>query len=127
MSIQDTSDIVWQDVGDFATRMAGEAGTFIEENRKALILIVGLLVIVLLLLLLMVLLRSTRDYRSKKKLRAARKEAQRLEEEIEAKSMAEIEEELRQAMAMEDEKRSQDDWKQDPGLDGLDLSDEDRQ
>ena len=127
VSIQDTSDIVWQDVGDFANRMAGEAGTFIEENRKALILIVGLLVIVLLLLLLMVLLRSTRDYRSKKKLRAARKEAQRLEEEIEAKSMAEIEEELRQAMAMEDEKRSQDDWKQDPGLDGLDLSDDDRQ
>ena len=66
MSIQDTIDIVWQDVGDFATRMAGEAGTFIEENRKALILIVGLLVIVLLLLLLMVLLRSTRDYRSKR-------------------------------------------------------------
>ena len=37
------------------------------------------------------------------------------------------EEELRQAMAMEDEKRTQDDWKQDPGLDGLDLSDKDRQ
>ena len=123
-NIQNTSDIVWQDVGAFANHMAGEVGTFVEENRKSLILIVGLLVIVLLLLILMIVLRSTRDYRSKKKLRAARQEAQRLEEEIEAKSTAEIEEELRRAMAMEDEQKNQDDWKSDPGLEGLDLTED---
>ncbi len=122
VSIQDTSDIVWQDVGDFANQMAGKADTFIQDNRKALILVVGILLILLLLLILMILLRSTRDYRSKKKLRAARREAQRLEEEIEAKSTAEIEEELRQAMAMEEERRSEEDWRKDPGLDDLDLS-----
>ena len=124
VSIQDTSDIVWQDVGDFANRMADQAGVFVTENRKSLILIVGLILIVLLLLILMLLLRSTRDYRSKKKMRAARREAQRLEEEIEAKSTAEIEEELRQAMAMEQERKTHNDWKQDPGLKDLDLSED---
>ena len=124
VSIQDTSDIVWQDVGDFANGMAGTIGTFVQENRKGLILAVGLILIVLLLLLLMLLLRSTRDYRSKKKMRAARREAQRLEEEIEAKSTAEIEEELRRAMAMEEERRNEEDWKQDPGLEDLDLSED---
>ena len=124
VSIQDTSDIVWQDVGDFANRMADKAGDFVAENRKSLILIVGLILIMLLLMILMLLLRSTRDYRSKKKMRAARREAQRLEEEIEAKSTAEIEEELRQAMAMEQERRNHDDWKQDPGLKDLDLSED---
>ena len=124
VSIQDTSDIVWQDVGDFANRMADQASVFVAENRKSLILIVGLILIVLLLLILMLLLRSTRDYRSKKKMRAARREAQRLEEEIEAKSTAEIEEELRQAMAMEQERKTHNDWKQDPGLKDLDLSED---
>ena len=38
VSIQDTSDIVWQDVGDFANGMAGKIGTFVQENRKGLIL-----------------------------------------------------------------------------------------
>ena len=104
------------------SQMAGKADTFIQDNRKALILVVGILLILLLLLILMILLRSTRDYRSKKKLRAARREAQRLEEESEAKSTAEIEEELRQAMAMEEERRSEEDWRKDPGLDDLDLS-----
>lgn len=122
-SIQDTSDIVWQDVGAFASQMAEKAGIFVEENRKSMILIVGLILIVLLLLLLMLLLRSTRDYRSRKKLRAAREEALRLEEEIEAKSTAEIEAELRQAMEMEEEKRNGDAWKEDPGLKDLDLTD----
>ena len=121
VNIQDTSDIVWEDVGAFVNNMVTQVQIFVEENRKSLILIVGLFLIVLLLLLLMILLRSTRDYRSRKKLRAAREEALRLEEEIEAKSTAEIEEELRQAMANEEEKRNQEDWKQDPGLKDLDL------
>ena len=124
VSIKDTSDIVWQDVGSFANNMAGKVTVFVEKNRKTLILIIGLIVIVLLLLLLMLLLRSTRDYRSRKKLRAAREEAQRLEDEIEAKSTAEIEAELRQAMAEEEEMRGKDDWKKDPGLSDLDLSDD---
>lgn len=124
VSIKDTSDIVWQDVGTFANDMAGKVTVFVEKNRKTLILIIGLIVIVLLLLLLMLLLRSTRDYRSRKKLRAAREEAQRLEDEIEAKSTAEIEAELRQAMAEEEEMRGKDDWKKDPGLSDLDLSDD---
>ena len=124
VSIKDTSDIVWQDVGSFANNMAGKVTVFVEKNRKTLILVIGLIVIVLLLLLLMLLLRSTRDYRSRKKLRAAREEAQRLEDEIEAKSTAEIEAELRQAMAEEEEMRGKDDWKKDPGLSDLDLSDD---
>ncbi|MBP3872260.1 MAG: hypothetical protein J6E32_00945, partial [Lachnospiraceae bacterium] len=124
VSIKDTRDIVWQDVGTFANDMAGKVTVFVEKNRKTLILIIGLIVIVLLLLLLMLLLRSTRDYRSRKKLRAAREEAQRLEDEIEAKSTAEIEAELRQAMAEEEEMRGKDDWKKDPGLSDLDLSDD---
>ncbi len=124
VEIQDTSDIVWQDVGDFTNRMAGKVGAFIDRNRRTLILIVGLITIVALLIILMVLLRSTRDYRSKKKMRAARQEALRLEEEIEAKSTAEIEEELRQAMAQEKDELEKDDWKNDPGLKDLDLSDQ---
>ncbi len=123
--IQDTSDIVWQDVGNFANRMAEKVGAFIERNRKTLILVIGLIVIVLLLLILMILLRSTRDYRSRKKLRAAREEAERLEKEIDAKSTAEIEAELRRAMEQEREIAESDDWKNDPGLMDLDLSDSD--
>ncbi len=124
VNIQDTSDIVWKDVGDFAHNMAQQVRSFVEENRKGLILTVGLVVIVLLLMLLMLLLRSTSDYRSRKKLRAAREEAQRLEEEIDAKSTAEIEEELRQAMKQEEEDRNREDWKKDPGLKDLNLSDD---
>ena len=122
-SIKDTSDIVWQDVGNFASRNVEKIRVFVVENRRILILVVGLTVIVLLLLLLMFLLRSTRDYRSRKKMRAAREEALRLEEEIDAKSTEEIEQELRRAMAMEEEARTQEDWKNDPGLQDLDLSD----
>ena len=122
-SIKDTSDIVWQDVGNFANRNVEKIRGFIEENRKVLILIVGLIVIVLLLIVLMLLLRSTRDYRSRKKMRQAREEALRLEEEIDAKSTEEIEEELRRAMAMEEEERTRDDWKDDPGLKDLNLPD----
>lgn len=122
VNIQDTSDIVWQDIGDFTNSFAEKVRVFVEQNRKSLILIIGLILIVLLLLILMIVLRSTTDYRSRKKLRAARQEAQRLEEEIEAKSTAEIEEELRRAMAREEEKQSSDNWKSDPGLEDLDLS-----
>jgi hypothetical protein len=122
-NIKDTSDIVWQDVGNFASRNVEKIRVFVVENRKILILVVGLTVIVLLLLLLMFLLRSTRDYRSRKKMRAAREEALRLEEEIDAKSTEEIEQELRRAMAMEEEARTKEDWKNDPGLQDLDLSD----
>ena len=59
---------------------------------------------------------------TKRQTRMSRQEAQRLEEEIEAKSTAEIEEELRRAMAREEEKQSSDNWKSDPGLEDLDLS-----
>ena len=124
VSIQDTSDIVWQDVGDFANSAVEQIRAFIHQYQRTLILIVGLILIVLLLLLLMILLRSTSDYRSKKKLRAAREEALRREEEIEAKSTAEIEEELRRAMEMEKESREKNEWKQDPGLHDLDLTDD---
>ncbi len=123
VEIQDTSDIVWEDVGNFANKLADSVGVFIQRNRRTLILIVGLILIVLLLLLLMILLRSTSDYRSKKKMRAARKEAERLEKEIEAKSTAEIEEELRLAMAQEKDEREKNDWKNDPGLSDLNLED----
>ena len=124
VSIQDTSDIVWQDVGDFANSAVEQIRAFIHQYQRTLILIVGLILIVFLLLLLMILLRSTSDYRSKKKLRAAREEALRREEEIEAKSTAEIEEELRRAMEMEKESREKNEWKQDPGLHDLDLTDD---
>ncbi len=120
--IQNTSDIVWQDVENFTNKVADKTGSFIQRNRKSLILIVGLILIVLLLLLLMVLLRSTRDYRSRKKMRAAREEAERLEKEIEAKSTAEIEAELRRAMAQERDEQEKDDWKEDPGLSDLNLN-----
>ncbi|MBP3873588.1 MAG: D-alanyl-D-alanine carboxypeptidase, partial [Lachnospiraceae bacterium] len=34
VSIKDTSDIVWQDVGSFANNMAGKVTVFVEKNRK---------------------------------------------------------------------------------------------
>ena len=45
--------VVGKDVGDFAHNMAQQVRSFVEENRKGLILTVGLVVIVLLLMLLM--------------------------------------------------------------------------
>ena len=120
VEIGQTKDIVWQNIGDFVNEKAEIARQKIAENRTAIILTFGILIIVLLILLLILLLRSTGDYRSKKKRRAAEQEALRREAEIDAKSTAQIEEELRQAMAEEEERRTQDEWMRDPNLQDLD-------
>lgn len=120
-NIQDTKEIVWQNIGDFANRQYQQASEFVSRNRTAVILTVGLVIVVLLVLLLILLLQSSRDYRSRKKRKAAREEAMRREAEIDAKSALEIEEELRRAMSMENRQRMQDDWMNDPNLQDLDL------
>ena len=120
-NIQDTKEIVWQNIGDFANEWYQRACEFVEQNRTAVIMTVGLLIIVLLVLLLVLLLQSSRDSRSRKKMKAAREEAMRREAEIDAKSALEIEEELRRAMAEEMARRTEDDWMEDPNLQDLDL------
>ena len=120
-NIADTSEIVWQNVGDFANRWYEKAEEFVSRNRTAVILTAGLIIIVLLVLLLILLLQSSRDYRSRKKRNAAREEAMRREAEIDAKSALEIEEELRRAMSQEMQRNAQEDWKDDPNLRDLDL------
>lgn len=119
--IRDTNDIVWQNVEEFADSTVKKIGLFVDGHRSAVILSAGLIAVVLLLLLLLLLLQSTNDYRSRKKMRAAREQALRREEEIDAMSALEIEEELRRAMAQEKESRETDDWKMDPNLQDLDL------
>ncbi len=120
-NIADTKEVVWQNIGEFVNEWYAKAQEFVASNRTAVILTVGLLIIVLLVLLLVLLLQSSRDYRSRKKMKAAREEAMRREAEIDAKSALEIEEELRRAMAQEMEQRSRDDWMDDPNLEDLDL------
>lgn len=120
-NIQDTKEIVWQNIGEFANEWYQRACEFVEQNRTAVIMTVGLLIIVLLVLLLVLLLQSSRDSRSRKKMKAAREEAMRREAEIDAKSALEIEEELRRAMAEEMSRRTEDDWMEDPNLQDLDL------
>ena len=120
-NIADTKEVVWQNIGEFVNKWYAKAQEFVASNRTAVILTVGLLIIVLLVLLLVLLLQSSRDYRSRKKMKAAREEAMRREAEIDAKSALEIEEELRRAMAQEMEQRSRDDWMDDPNLEDLDL------
>ena len=120
-NIQDTKEIVWQNISEFANEWYQRACEFVEQNRTAVIMTVGLLIIVLLVLLLVLLLQSSRDSRSRKKMKAAREEAMRREAEIDAKSALEIEEELRRAMAEEMARRTQDDWMEDPNLQDLDL------
>ena len=120
-NIQDTKEIVWQNIGDFANEWYQRACEFVEQNRTAVIMTVGLLIIVLLVLLLVLLLQSSRDSRSRKKMKAAREDAMRREAEIDAKSALEIEEELRRAMAEEMARRTEDDWMEDPNLQDLDL------
>ena len=120
-NIQDTKEIVWQNIGEFANEWYQRACEFVEQNRTAVIMTVGLLIIVLLVLLLVLLLQSSRDSRSRKKMKAAREEAMRREAEIDAKSALEIEEELRRAMAEEMARRTEDDWMEDPNLQDLDL------
>ena len=120
-NIQDTKEIVWQNIGDFANEWYQRACEFVEQNRTAVIMTVGLLIIVLLVLLLVLLLQSSRDSRSRKKMKAAREEAMRREAEIDAKSALEIGEELRRAMAEEMARRTEDDWMEDPNLQDLDL------
>lgn len=120
-NIQDTKEIVWQNIGEFANEWYQRACELVEQNRTAVIMTVGLLIIVLLVLLLVLLLQSSRDSRSRKKMKAAREEAMRREAEIDAKSALEIEEELRRAMAEEMARRTEDDWMEDPNLQDLDL------
>ena len=108
-------------MGEFADSTVKKIGAFVESHRSAVILSAGLIAIVLLLLLLLLLLQSTSDYRSRKKMRAAREQALRRDEEIDAMSALEIEEELRRAMEQERESRQSDDWKTDPNLQDLDL------
>ena len=120
-NIQDTKEIVWQNISEFANEWYQRACEFVEQNRTAVIMTVGLLIIVLLVLLLVLLLQSSRDSRSRKKMKAAREEAMRREAEIDAKSALEIEEELRRAMAEEMARRTEDDWMEDPNLQDLDL------
>ena len=64
-NIQDTKEIVWQNIGDFANEWYQRACEFVEQNRTAVIMTVGLLIIVLLVLLLVLLLQSSRDSRKK--------------------------------------------------------------
>lgn len=120
-NIQDTKEIVWQNIGNFANEWYQRACEFVAENRTAVIMTIGLLIIVLLILLLVLLLQSSRDSRSRKKMKAAREEAMRREAEIDAKSALEIEEELRRAMAEEMARRTENDWMEDPNLQDLDL------
>jgi len=119
--IADTKEVVWNNIGDFVNEWYAKASDFVDRNRTAVILTVGLLIIVLLVLLLVLLLQSSRDYRSRKKMKAAREEAMRREAEIDAKSALEIEEELRRAMEQEKAQRTRDDWMDDPNLNDLDL------
>ena len=119
--IADTKEVVWNNIGDFVNVWYAKAEDFVSRNRTAVILTVGLLIIVLLILLLVLLLQSSRDYRSRKKMKAAREEAMRREAEIDAKSALEIEEELRRAMEQETARRTRDDWMDDPNLEDLDL------
>ena len=119
--IADTKEVVWNNIGDFVNAWYAKAEDFVSRNRTAVILTVGLLIIVLLILLLVLLLQSSRDYRSRKKMKAAREEAMRREAEIDAKSALEIEEELRRAMEQETARRTRDDWMDDPNLEDLDL------
>ncbi len=121
-TITDTKEVVWQNIGEFVNREYGEMTEYIAQNRTTVILVVGLIVIVLLVLLLVLVLQSTKDHRSRKKMNAAREEAIRREEEIEAMSALEIEQELRRAMEEEAAKaQKKDDWRDDPNLQDLDL------
>ena len=103
--VSQTNQEVWQSVSDFVLGTEAKISAWLQRNKTAVILTFGVIIIVLLLMLLIMLLRSTSEYRSKKKRRQAAREAERLSEEIEAKSAIEIEEELRAAMNAEDEKR----------------------
>lgn len=117
--IRDTSQIVWQNVEQYAGSIAERAEGFVSSHREGVILSIGLIVAVLVVLLIILILQATRESRSRRKMRQAREKAQQREEEIDAMSAVEIEEELRQALEAEKEQREADDWKDDPNLQDL--------
>ena len=93
-----TNEKVWQNVSSYVQNLDQRRLSFWETHKTAIILSVGTILLAVLLLILILLVRSTRNYRLRKKMHQAQEEARKREQEIEEKTTAEIEEELRQAM-----------------------------
>ena len=93
-----SNEEVWKNVGNYVMEIDQKRQNFWEKNRTEIILITGAIIIALLLVLLILLVRSTRNYRLRKKMRQAQEQAKRREKEIEEATTEEIEQELRQAM-----------------------------
>ena len=93
-----TNEKVWQNVSSYVQNLDQRRLSFWEMHKTAIILSIGTILLAVLLLILILLVRSTRNYRLRKKMHQAQEEARKREQEIEEKTTAEIEEELRQAM-----------------------------
>ena len=111
---KEANEQAWQDVGDYVRTLDQKRQNFWEKNRTVIILSAGTAVIALLLLIMILLIRSTRNYRLRKKMRLAQEEAKRREDEIENMTTAEIEEQLRRAMAAQGQNPGERPVKEDP-------------
>lgn len=100
------SDQAWSQAEEAVGTLLEKGEAFYEENSVTVILSAIVIGAVLLMILIIAILRGTRQSRLRRRRETAEREALRREEEIEAKSAAEIEQELREAMRIEEERKA---------------------
>lgn len=109
--IEETFKKAWNNIESFGKRIFEWVTDYIENNRMTVVLAGALVLFVLLILIAIMIMRVTSDYRIRRRRKAEERQRRRREEEIDRKSAVEIEEELREAMRQEQEKRQKEEKK----------------
>ncbi len=103
--IEETFQKAWSNIEHFGENSYQWVVNYIESNRMAVVLAGALVLFVLLILIAIMIMRVTSDYRIRRRRKIEERQRRRREEEIDRKSAVEIEEELREAMKAEQEKK----------------------
>ncbi len=83
------------------------AKNYIEKNTLTVVLIGVFVLAILLIMIIILIMRCTRESRIRRRRKAEEKARRRAEEDIDRMSAVEIEQQLRQAMAMEERRRKE--------------------
>lgn len=105
--IEATALIVYEKAEEMIREVYTAAAAFTEENKMVMLLGGAFLLLVVLILISIWLARCTREFRIQKRRRQEEKVRLRRAEELDQMTTAEIEQELREAMAQERQRRAQ--------------------
>lgn len=103
--IQQTAMTVYNRTIEISQDVYTSCRDFIERNKLMVLLGGGLILLVLLVIIIILIVRCTRESRIQRRRRQEEQERLKREEQIDQMTTAEIEQELREAMAQERQKR----------------------